>query len=167
MHAGCRRQSAGFLQSVAHTAGTSTATAAPPAVVADEGSEEADTEIDEGDIEELDEEDALDMRGGAELAATARPEPMTKAEARAAMLRAQAAGSATATVEGAHPEDGAPRGELVVAALTIEEDEQAVPRFAFRGQFREPSDPPTQQPAKPAVEAALEWVHGYRGWDCR
>ncbi|KAA0157216.1 hypothetical protein FNF29_00568 [Cafeteria roenbergensis] len=140
---------------------------APPAVVADEGSEEADTEIEEGDIEELDEEDALDMRGGAELAATARPEPMTKAEARAAMLRAQAAGSATATVEGAQPEDGAPRGELLVAALTIEEDEQAVPRFAFRGQFREPSDPPTQQPAKPAVEAALEWVHGYRGWDCR
>ena len=121
----------------------------------------------EEDLVELDEEDEQDMLGGTALASNARAAPLSREEARAAMLRAKEAGSDRATAEGANAAEGDPRGELVVSELVMEENDEAVPRFAFSGQFIEPTDAPEPQPAKPSVEPSLEWVHGYRGWDCR
>lgn len=128
--------------------------------------EEADTEADEEVVEE-DEDDEYDMLGGAEFASGARARPLSKDEARAAMLSARASGSATATAAGDGAAEGDPRGELVLDQLTMEETDEAVPRFAFSGQFIEPSDAPEPQPGRPPVEVELEWIHGYRGWDCR
>jgi WD40 repeat protein len=113
----------------------------------------------------VDESDELDMISGADLGSQAMAKPLSREEAIAAYAHSREAG-ASAAASGEASADG--ERQLVVEQLVVDDSgEQAIPRFAFIGQFQEPSDHTDPQPAKPPVEASLEWIHGYRGWDCR
>jgi len=138
------------------------ATAPPAAAPAAAPKPEEDVEADEEEVI-VDDDDELDMVGGAALASQAMTKPLSRDEAIAAFARAKEGAAAS---EAASAEDG--ERQLVVEQLVVDESgEQAIPRFAFIGQYQEPSEHVDPQPAKPAVEPSLDWIHGYRGWDCR